>query len=122
MQANRAISALEVRLRKALWAAGVRGYRIGLRLPGRPDIAFTRRKLAVFIHGCFWHQCPKGHIPRPKANAEFWEGKFRENRVRDTTAVASLTALGWTVLTIWECDLRADPSRAVHDIQEALDR
>ncbi|HWP00624.1 MAG TPA: very short patch repair endonuclease [Methylococcus sp.] len=122
MQANRRVSALEIRFRRALWSSGIRGYRIHPRLPGSPDLAFPRHKLAVFVHGCFWHQCPKGHLPAPKANAEFWEAKFRENRRRDEAAVNALTAIEWTVMTIWECDLRADMGAAIDSLREAMSR
>lgn len=120
MQANRRVSGLEVRFRRALWAAGVRGYRLHRRLPGRPDLAFGRARLAVFVHGCYWHQCPKGHLPAPKANAGFWAEKFRRNRERDLAAVDSLQAMGWSVMTIWECDLREDAPAAVERVREAL--
>ena len=120
MQANRSVSGLETRFRRALWAAGVRGYRLHRRLPGRPDLTFGRARLAVFVHGCFWHQCPKGHLPAPKANAEFWQAKFRENRRRDEDAVAGLTSMGWTVMTLWECDLREDMGGAVKRVRAAV--
>lgn len=119
MQANRRVSKLEIRLRKALWAAGVRGYRLHARIPGRPDLVYTRARLAVFVHGCFWHQCPKGHLPAPRANADFWQEKFRQNRARDDAAVASLSTMGWQVLTLWECDLRADMASCVERVREA---
>jgi DNA mismatch endonuclease (patch repair protein) len=122
MQANRRVSGLETRFRRALWAAGVRGYRLHRRLPGRPDLSFGRARLAVFLHGCWWHQCPKGHLPAPKANAGFWEEKFRQNRLRDEAAVATLTSMGWRVLTIWECDLRADTPGAVGRVRQAAGR
>lgn len=122
MQANRRVSGLETRFRRALWANGVRGYRLDRRLPGRPDLAFGRVRLAVFVHGCFWHQCPKGHLPAPKANAEFWQAKFVENRKRDQAAVTSLTSMGWTVLTLWECDLREDTPGAVERVREVSAR
>lgn len=120
MQANRRVSGLEVRFRRALWAEGVRGYRLHRQLPGRPDLAFGRVKIAVFVHGCFWHQCPKGHLPAPKANAEFWQAKFEENRRRDDAAVANLTSMGWRVMTVWECDLRKDMAGAVGRVREAV--
>jgi DNA mismatch endonuclease (patch repair protein) len=120
MQANRRVSHLEVRFRRALWSEGVRGYRLNRRLPGRPDLTFGRAKLAVFVHGCFWHQCPKGHLPAPKANAEFWQAKFSENRRRDERAVASLTSMGWRVMTVWECDVRENLAGQVGRVREAL--
>ena len=120
MQSNRRVSGLETQFRGSLWAAGIRGYRLHARLPGKPDLVFGRVKLAVFVHGCFWHQCPKGHLPAPKANAGFWEAKFRENRRRDEAAVDSLTEMGWKVLTVWECDLRIDTAAAVEAVRQRL--
>lgn len=113
MQANRATSGLEVRFRKALWAEGVRGYRLKRRLPGRPDLVFSRLKLAVFVHGCFWHRCGACDLPWPKANAEFWATKLKENVARDAANIAALQAAGWASEVIWEHELRKDlPGRA----------
>lgn len=120
MQSNRRVSGLEIRFRRALWAGGVRGYRLQTLLPGRPDVAFPRRRIALFVHGCFWHQCPKGHLPAPKANAEFWSKKFSENRRRDESAIAALSEAGWNVLVFWECDLREDMSAAVDRVRSHL--
>lgn len=95
--------------RRALWAAGVRGYRVEPKLPGRPDLAFPALKLAVFVHGCYWHRCDDCRLPMPKANADFWRAKLDENRSRDDRDRARLTALGWETLTIWEHEIRPDP-------------
>jgi DNA mismatch endonuclease (patch repair protein) len=122
MQSNRSVSRLEVRFRKALWAGGVRGYRLHLLLPGRPDVAFPSRRIAVFVHGCFWHSCPKGHLPAPKANADFWKLKLRENQRRDRAAVSELTARGWNVLTLWECDLNQAMDDAVGAVKDAIEK
>ena len=120
MQSNRRVSALEMRFRRAVWAAGVRGYRVHRQLPGRPDFAFGRARVAVFVHGCFWHQCPRGHLPAPRANAEFWAAKFRENAARDEAARTALVSSGWRVITIWECDLRISMSAEVERVREAV--
>lgn len=110
----------EVALRRALWAAGIRGYRLHTRaVPGRPDIAFGRAKLAIFVHGCFWHGCPK-HSHVPKSNAKFWEEKFARNRARDTRKEAELRAAGWKVMTFWEHDVTTRLSQVVARIQRAL--
>lgn len=73
MQVNKAKdSKSELLLRNALWKAGVRGYRIHAKeLPGKPDLVFTAKKLAVFVHGCYWHNCPVCTIGRPKHNATY---------------------------------------------------
>src|SRR5688572_563119 len=94
MEANRRVSRREVLFRKALWNAGARGYRIEPRLPGRPDLAFPKLRLAVFVHGCYWHRCKTCRLPMPKANAEFWQAKLDENQRRDDRASAALRGLG----------------------------
>lgn len=96
----------EMVVRRLLYAAGYR-YRVQARgLPGRPDLAFPRRRAAVFVHGCFWHShdCPRGSRT-PRANAEFWRAKFSRNRARDVETLARLHALGWRALVVWECEL-----------------
>ncbi len=96
----------ELILRKMLRDAGYPGYRLQWKVPGRPDIAYPGRKIAVFINGCFWHRCPKCNLPIPKSNQEFWEAKFRRNVERDRKNTNELEALGWKVFVIWECELR----------------
>ena len=69
----------ELRLRKALYAGGVRGYRINWKkVPGKPDIAFPGRKISIFINGCYWHRCPYCKLSLPKTNTEFWKEKFSD--------------------------------------------
>lgn len=62
----------------------------------------------MFVHGCFWHRCETCSLPQPKANAEFWREKFERNVDRDREAAANLSQAGWTVLTVWEHELRSD--------------
>ncbi|MCX7799506.1 MAG: very short patch repair endonuclease [Fimbriimonadales bacterium] len=115
----------EQTLRKALWAAGLRGYRKNVRtLPGRPDVVYGRAKLAVFVHGCFWHGCPLcGRRRIPKTNRAYWEAKFQQNAERDARNLASLEAAGYRVLVLWECQLRGDGlQRCVQAVREALGR
>jgi len=100
----------ELKVRKALTALGAR-YRLHRAdLPGKPDIVLPRRKLALFVHGCFWHghDCARG-ARVPKQNRDYWVGKVDRNRARDAKSRDALTALGWRVETIWECDLK-DPA------------
>jgi DNA mismatch endonuclease, patch repair protein len=111
----------EVALRKALWKAGLRGYRLHYkRIPGRPDISFVSKKLAIFVHGCFWHRCPTCSYSLPKNNTEFWRAKFARNTERDARKVTDLENLGWQVITVGECELKADLSSVVRKIQAAI--
>jgi DNA mismatch endonuclease, patch repair protein len=96
----------ELALRRALHGRGLR-YRKDLRLDlaggarVRPDIAFTARRVAVFVDGCFWHACPQ-HGTRPAANTWYWEPKLAKNVQRDRAADAALAAAGWAVVRVWE--------------------
>lgn len=114
MLANRRVSGLERRLRSALWAAGARGYRVQQRLVGKPDLVFPVERIAVLVHGCFWHGCSVCQLPRPKANAEFWAAKLSGNLARDRRVEDQLRDQGWVVVVVWEHELRAD-IRAVVD-------
>jgi DNA mismatch endonuclease, patch repair protein len=108
MSANRAKNTTpELTLRKALWASGLRGYRLHYKkIPGRPDITFVSKKTAIFVMGCFWHRCPNCNYPLPKANTAFWKDKFERNTARDARKKKDLKQLGWKVITVWECDLK----------------
>ena len=97
----------ELTVRKALTRMGLR-YRLHRKdLPGSPDIAFPGRKLALFVHGCFWHghDCKRG-ARAPKANADYWSAKIARNRARDIRNAEALTAIGWRSATVWECELK----------------
>lgn len=97
-------TAPEMALRRLLHAHGKR-YRVSWPVPGMPrrklDVAFTRARVAVNVHGCFWHGCPL-HATWPAANAAWWQQKIKKNKARDQETRAHLEALGWTVLEIWE--------------------
>jgi DNA mismatch endonuclease (patch repair protein) len=97
----------ELRTRRAFHAAGLR-YRLHPRgVPGRPDIAFSTRRLAVFIHGCFWHRHLGCVLTRtPRSRVDFWERKFAENAARDLRVGQQLEAAGWTAFVIWECETK----------------
>ena len=122
MRANRSADTKpEIALRKALWAAGLRGYRKNVRrLPGTPDVVFGPARLAVFVHGCYWHQCPRCTRNRvPKTNATYWQAKFAANVERDARQIAELEASGWRVLVLWECEIK-DVGAAVERVRTAL--
>ncbi len=93
-------------VRTALFAAGYR-YRLHCKdLPGSPDIVLPRYRLAIFVHGCFWHghDCTRGR--RPTSNIEFWNAKLDRNLTRDGNSKVSLEAAGWSVVTVWECAIQ----------------
>jgi DNA mismatch endonuclease (patch repair protein) len=98
--------ATELALLQLLRDARISGWRRHLPLPGRPDFAFSRARVAIFVDGCFWHGCPI-HFTRPKNRADFWEGKIARNRKRDRRVDRKLRSLGWKVLRVWEHDLNA---------------
>lgn len=96
----------EMAVRRALWAAGYR-YRLHAKdLPGRPDIVFRSRKIAIFVHGCFWHGhegCAGHRIP--KSRSDWWAAKIARNKARDAEVREALKAMGWAVKVIWECEV-----------------
>ena len=98
----------EVAVRRLLHALGYR-FRIHRKdLPGKPDIVLPRYRTVIFVHGCFWHHhegCKAASMP--ESNAEFWQEKFRRNRERDARVQAELESMGWKVITIWECEVKA---------------
>nr|WP_012477498.1 very short patch repair endonuclease [Thermus sp. 4C]ABQ95626.1 putative DNA G:T-mismatch repair endonuclease [Thermus sp. 4C] len=110
----------EVKLRRLLRVAGIRGYRIKNNLPGRPDVVFPKRKVAIFVDGCFWHGCPVCN-KKPKTNAEFWRRKIKENRQRDARVDELLARQGWSVVRIWEHELKKAPQEAVARVIRALE-
>lgn len=97
----------EMRVRRALHARGLR-YRLHRRdLPGTPDIVFPRAKVAVFVHGCYWHRHESCRLTTtPSTNTEFWQRKFDGNVARDRKAAQQLVERGWQVMTVWECETR----------------
>jgi DNA mismatch endonuclease, patch repair protein len=115
MSANKAKNTKpEIILRKKLWEANVRGYRIAWKkLPGSPDLAFPAKKIAIFVNGCFWHRCEKCNPRFPKTNIEFWTKKFSTNKLRDIRKTEELISLGWTVFTVWECEIKYDVNNIV---------
>ena len=97
----------ELIVRRLVWRLGGR-YRLNRKdLPGKPDIVLAGRRLAIFVHGCFWHghDCARG-ARVPKTNRDYWLVKVGRNRVRDLASRAALEAAGWRVETVWECDLK----------------
>ena len=104
----------ELIVRRYLWRRGYRYRLCAAKLPGRPDIVMRRLKVAIFVNGCFWHG--HSHIKRsPGKNAEYWKNKIEANRRRDLENGIKLRHAGWTVITIWECELT--PSKREQTLQ-----
>ena len=97
-----------LRLKKIAFSSNVEN------MPGKPDIVLSGRKIAIFIHGCFWHShtCASGNLP--KTNRHFWETKLKGNRKRDRKNTKLLKEDGWLVLTIWQCQIRNVISREIY--------
>jgi DNA mismatch endonuclease (patch repair protein) len=100
----------ELIVRKMLRDAGHPGYRLHWKIrdkAGRvickPDICYPGKKIAIFVHGCFWHRCPTRNPPMPKKNRDYWLAKFEDNVARDRLKEQLLRMNGWSVRTIWEC-------------------
>lgn len=110
----------EVLVRSMLHRAGYRFRKNVKDLPGKPDIVLPRYKTVIFVHGCFWHR-HKGckEATTPKSNIEFWQKKFERNVANDKKHARQLRSLGWRVLTVWSCELKA-PEKVLHRLENAL--
>ncbi|PTX15361.1 T/G mismatch-specific endonuclease [Pontibacter mucosus] len=109
----------ELKLRKGLWAAGLRGYRVHwVKAPGKPDICYPSRRLAIFVHGCFWHRCPYCLPALPKTSSDFWQSKFEANLARDAKYKHMYREAGWQRLVVWECQLKYGQPSIVALIRE----
>jgi DNA mismatch endonuclease (patch repair protein) len=112
----------ELTLRKLLRAAGFPGYRLHWKkAPGRPDIVYPGRGVAIFVNGCFWHRCPHCQPALPKSHSDFWQRKFELNQERDARKVRELEQAGWRVLIVWECRLRDEPGAVMRDLATLLE-
>ena len=115
---HRRDTSAEIRLRRSLWLAGVRGWRCDVAsLPGRPDIAFSRWRVAVFVDGLLWHGHPTKY---PARLTEAWRAKIARNVERDREANRRLQDIGWRVIRLWDRDIRKDPEASVERIRLAL--
>ncbi|WP_261533796.1 very short patch repair endonuclease [Burkholderia multivorans] len=96
----------ELVVRRALFRLGFRFRLHDRKLPGSPDVVFRSRRAVIFVHGCFWHghDCRRGRAP--STNTEYWHAKLQRNKERDAEVALRLEAMGWRVLTVWECQIR----------------
>lgn len=109
----------ELALRRALYAAGVRGWRCHVAtLPGKPDLAFSGRKVAVFVDGCFWHGHPDFFTLGK--SGPYWDAKIERTKERDQLANQALADMGWTVLRFWDFEVETDVGDCVFRVMNAL--
>ncbi|WP_407177480.1 very short patch repair endonuclease [Bradyrhizobium sp. STM 3562] len=113
----------EISVRQFLFRNGLRFRLHSAALPGKPDIVFPSRRVAIFVHGCFWHGCRKcvDGKRRVKSNPKYWTEKLRANRLRDARHKRALQSAGWKCLTVWECEV-AKPSRLDWLLEEIVCR
>jgi DNA mismatch endonuclease, patch repair protein len=111
-------TAPELMLRRAMWARGLRGWRLDVRsIPGRPDIAWIGARIAVFVDGAFWHGHPNHYRGQ---SGPFWDEKIAKNRARDQRVTAELEAAGWTVLRFWDFEVQKSLNTCVDQVEQAL--
>jgi DNA mismatch endonuclease (patch repair protein) len=109
----------ELALLKMFRTKRIYGWRRHLSLPGKPDFAFPKQKVAVFVDGCFWHGCPKCYT-RPKTNRKFWDKKREDNMARDKWVKFELRKKGWRILRLWEHSLAKQPDASLQRVVRAL--
>lgn len=112
----------ELKVRKALREAGYPGYRLNWKkAPGKPDICYPGRKIAIFVNGCFWHRCPKCSLSPPKHNADYWIQKLNHNVERDNKNYVELKEQGWTVVILWECDINKKFETTMNEVIKTIE-
>ncbi len=97
----------ELKFRQIIWGLGFRGYRVKAKITGKPDLYFPKRKLAVFIDGCFWHKCPKCFV-KPKSKNDYWDNKIDNNVARDLKNNRLLKEEDIDYIRFWEHDIKKD--------------
>lgn len=113
-------SVIETTLRRGLWSAGVR-YRKHVRILGTPDLVIRSARVVVFVDSCFWHGCRR-HGRQPKSNVEFWTAKIARNRERDRKVSLAYRRAGWTVVRVWEHEIKWSAKSAVRRVVAAIER
>lgn len=115
-------TSIEMMVRRRLFAMGYR-YRVNYKaLPGKPDIVFTKKKIAIFIHGCYWHghDCGSRYAHTSQSNKAYWGPKIERTKQRDQEHIQELEALGWKVVVLWECQLRGDFEKTIQKLLKLL--
>ncbi|OUQ38263.1 very short patch repair endonuclease [Faecalibacterium sp. An121] len=115
-------TSIEMMVRRRLFAMGYR-YRVNYKaLPGKPDIVFTRKKVAIFIHGCYWHghNCGSRYAHVSKSNKAYWMPKIQRTQQRDQEHITKLKSLGWNVVVIWECQIRDHFDQTIDELVDFM--
>lgn len=110
----------EIAVRKYLFSRGYR-YRVNYNITGKPDIVFPKKKIAIFIHGCFWHLHGCKYSTMPKTNKQFWENKLNRNKIRDKIVESRLNDEGWNIYTVWECELKDNRERCLERLADYIE-
>lgn len=115
-------TSIELKVRKYLFSLGYR-YRVNYKdLPGKPDIVFTKKKIAIFIHGCYWHghNCNSRYAHVSKSNTDYWSAKINRNKERDANNIELLMKNGWKVIVLWECDIKDNFESIIEKLHSLL--
>lgn len=115
-------TSIELLVRRKLFSMGYR-YRVNYKaLPGKPDIVFTKKKVAIFIHGCYWHghDCGSRYAHSSQSNKMYWGTKIERTKQRDEKHIQALEADGWTIVVLWECQIRQSFDQTVEFIVKTL--
>ena len=113
---------IELMVRRYLFALGYR-YRVNYKaLPGKPDIVFTKKKIAIFIHGCYWHghNCGSRYAHASQSNKAYWGPKIQRTQQRDQEHIAKLEADGWKVIVLWECQIKLNFEEVIKDLCDII--
>lgn len=111
----------EIMLRKALFKNKLLGYRKNVKsLPGKPDVVFTKKRVVIFVNGCYWHGCKVCGWKPPKHNTSYWAEKISKNRQRDAKKILGLRTLGYKVIIIWDHDLKGDLTKVIDNVAKQL--
>ena len=113
-------TSIEVKLRKALWHEGIRYRKNYKELPGKPDIAITKQKIAVFCDSSFFHGRDYESKKKPETNAEYWDQKIQRNMERDRENERELNGLGWTVLRFWDDEIDKHLNECIRTVKEKI--
>lgn len=110
----------EWRLRAFLIQSGISGWQVHASgIVGKPDFVFLEQKLAVFVNGCFWHMCPQC-CRLPATKKQYWHTKIETNAKRDKLAYKTLRELGWSVIVVWEHELKTDVDKVINQLRRVL--